>query len=170
MTRYEIQPATLTDASVIAAFNVALAAESEHLALDPPTVEAGVTAVLRDAAKGRYFVARSVDTAAGNAPDDAAGLVVGQILITYEWSDWRNGQMWWVQSVYVDPDHRRRGIFRALLEHVLEAAAAAGVAIVRLYVEQNNSPARATYTSLGLKDAGYLVMERSLSPPTNRMN
>lgn len=153
MPAYEIQPATIADAPTIAAFNIALAAESEQLHLDPPTVAAGVKAVLCDPSKGRYFVARQTG-------GSEAGTVIGQIMVTFEWSDWRNGLMWWVQSVYVHREHRRQGIFRALFDHVLDAASNEGVKIVRLYVEKDNRPARGTYASLGLSDTGYLVLER----------
>ncbi|MGC1275784.1 MAG: GNAT family N-acetyltransferase [Planctomycetaceae bacterium] len=155
MKTYEIEPATLADATTIAAFNVALASESEHLVLDPPTVAAGVRAVLDDRSKGRYFVARLTD-----GPE--SGTVIGQLMVTIEWSDWRNGPMWWVQSVYVHSDHRRQGVFRALFRHVVDAASQERVTIVRLYVEQDNAPARATYASLGLNATGYLVLERTL--------
>lgn len=161
MPTYEIEPATAADAATIAAFNVALAAESEHLVLDPPTVAAGVRAVLADCSKGRYFVARLT-----NGP--ASGTVIGQLMVTIEWSDWRNGPMWWVQSVYVHSDHRRQGVFRSLFRYVLAAASAEGVPVVRLYVEQDNAVARATYASLGLRDSGYLVLETVLSAPASR--
>ena len=153
MPPYEITPAAAADAETVAAFNVALAAESEDLALDPPTVRAGVRAVLADPAKGRYFIARLTE-----GPE--AGAVIGQLMVTTEWSDWRNGPLWWVQSVYVRQDRRRRGVFTALFRHVVEAARAAGSPGVRLYVEGHNAAARATYARLGLKDSGYLVMER----------
>ncbi|HEX6987420.1 MAG TPA: N-acetyltransferase [Planctomycetaceae bacterium] len=161
MPPFEITPATPADAETVAAFNLALAAESENLALDPPTVLAGVRAVLADPAKGRYFVARRSD-----GPD--AGAVIGQLMVTVEWSDWRNGPLWWVQSVYVRPDCRRRGVFRSLFRHALEAAKAEGAPALRLYVERHNAAARATYESLGLRETGYLVLERPLSNPTGR--
>ncbi len=150
MSELVIVPAAAADGETLAAFNVALADESEGLKLDPPTVLAGVRALLADAGKGRYFVARD---AAGDEP-------IGQIMVTVEWSDWRNGPLWWVQSVYVRPDRRRRGVFTALLRHVVDAARAAGCPAVRLYVEEHNAAARATYAALGLKDSGYVVMEQ----------
>ena len=101
MPTIQITPAAPADAETIAEFNVALAAESEHLILDPPTVLAGVRAVLADPAKGRYFVARPSEGDSGRLP-------IGQLMLTIEWSDWRNGPIWWIQSVYVHPDHRRR--------------------------------------------------------------
>lgn len=155
MSSFEISPATPDDAPTIVAFNIALAAESENRPLDAATVRAGVKAVLSDPAKGRYFVARLT---AG--PE--AGAVIGQVMVTVEWSDWRNGPLWWVQSVYVRADHRRRGVFRSLFRHVLSAAAAEGSPAVRLYVEEHNAAARATYAALGMGSTGYLVLERPL--------
>lgn len=161
MPPFEITSATPADAETVAAFNIALAAESESKALDPPTILAGVRAALADPTKGRYFVARLAD-------GREAGTVIGQLMVTVEWSDWRNGPLWWVQSVYVRPDQRRRGVFRSLFRHVLGVAEAEGVPAVRLYVEQHNAAARATYESLGLRETGYLVLERPLSAPTSR--
>lgn len=152
---FQITTATPDDVETVAAFNMALAAETEDKRLDPATVRAGVAAVLADPSKGRYFLARL----SGPAEADA---VIGQLMVTVEWSDWRNGPLWWIQSVYVRVDHRRRGVFRALFRHVLDAAKAEGSPAVRLYVEQHNKPALATYTSLGLGPTGYLVLERPL--------
>jgi len=141
--------ACLADAEVLARFNVCLAKESENLELQPATVRIGVEALLRDPAKGTYFVA------------EAGGEVVGQILITHEWSDWRNGDYWWLQSVYVRPDFRRRGVFQALFEHVLERARRqGGVAGIRLYAEKNNGPALKSYARMGMTETHYRVLER----------
>jgi len=156
MPMLTIRAATIDDAGVIAAFNEAMAWETEQKRLDPPTVRAGVEALLADPRKGRYFVACVIDEA-------GAERVVGQLMHTWEWSDWRNGDLWWLQSVYVDPAHRRRGVFRALCRHILEEAAhTPGVAGVRLYVESHNRDAQATYERLGFADAGYIVMETML--------
>lgn len=155
MSGFEITAATPDDAPTVVAFNIALAAESENKPLDPPTVCAGVKAVLSDPAKGRYYVARLT---AG--PE--VGAIIGQLMVTVEWSDWRDGPLWWVQSVYVREDHRRQGVFRSLFRHVLTAAKAEGSPAVRLYVEEHNAAARATYAALGLGPTGYLVLERPL--------
>ncbi len=155
MPPFEITVATPDDVATIASFNLALAEESEAKRLDPATVLAGVGAVLGDLTKGRYFVARSMEPA-------EAGAVVGQLMVTLEWSDWRNGPMWWVQSVYVRQDFRRRGVLRALFAHVLAQAKREGSPAVRLYVEEHNAAARATYASLGMTGTGYLVLERAL--------
>ncbi len=148
-----VRPAAPADAAVIAAFNQALALESEAKALDPATLAAGVAACLADGAKGRYWVA------------EQGGQVVGQLLVTTEWSDWRDGWFWWIQSVYVAPAARQSGVFRALYRHV-EAAAAADPAVVgiRLYVERDNARAQEVYAALGLVLGPYLVMERCPLP------
>jgi len=146
-----IRPAVAADASRIADFNVRLAAESESKSLDPGTVRAGVETLLAVPAHGRYYLA--------TADED----VIGQLLITYEWSDWRNAQFWWIQSVYVAPEYRRRGVFSALYGHVAALARVdPGVCGLRLYVEEHNARAVATYSALGLEHAGYHVMEIDL--------
>ncbi len=136
---------------VIAQFNLHLARESEHLDLEPARVRAGVEAVLRDPAKGLYFVA------------EEGGRVIGQLLITHEWSDWRNGDFWWLQSVYVQRDFRRHGVFKALFEFVLaRAASQSDVCGVRLYMEADNDRAREAYERSGMKETNYLVFERAV--------
>ena len=152
MSGFTVSPATPDDAATIAGFNVAIAAETEDLALDPATVRAGVVALLADAGKGRYFVARP-------AGDDG-GDVCGQLMVTTEWSDWRNGDWWWVQSVYVAAPHRRRGAFAALLDHAADAALAAGAVGLRLYVERENAAAQAAYARRGFAETAYRLWER----------
>ena len=126
-----IRRATLADAPVVADFNLRLAAESEHLRLDPECVATGVAAVLSDASKGIYFVA------------DADGALVGQLMITYEWSDWRNGNLWWLQSVYVKEEFRGQGVFKALFRHLENLARTRDdVAGLRLYMHADNERAR----------------------------
>jgi ribosomal protein S18 acetylase RimI-like enzyme len=143
-----VRPAVQTDAEFLARGNIAMALEAEHKQLDPATVRLGVRAVLEDPGKGRYFVAERDDQ------------VVGQLMITYEWSDWRNGTFWWIQSVYVIPAARRTGVFRALFRH-LETLAERDRSVcgIRLYVERENERAQATYRRCGLEDGGYRVME-----------
>jgi ribosomal protein S18 acetylase RimI-like enzyme len=144
-----LRRATPADAAVIAEFNRRLAQETEDKTLDDATLSAGVAAVLADPLRGLYFVAER---------DDA---VVGQLMITTEWSDWRNGWIWWIQSVYVRHDARRQGVFRALYQHV-ESAARADPQVVglRLYVEHDNHTAQQTYLGMGMERTGYLVLER----------
>jgi len=143
-----IREATPEDASTIAAFNSAMAVETEGRALEPHLIGPGVAAILSDATKGRYWVA-IID-----------GEIVGQIMVTYEWSDWRNGDLWWIQSVYVSEDHRRQGVFSGLYRHLESLARAApGCCGIRLYVEEGNTNAQSTYHALGMIRPGYVVME-----------
>jgi ribosomal protein S18 acetylase RimI-like enzyme len=149
MSEIVVRKAVLADWPTIALFNRRLAEETESLVLDPETLEAGVKAALADATKARYYVACTAD-----------GRIVGQLMHTYEWSDWRNGDIWWLQSVYVEPDHRGQGVFRQLFDFVaVRAKADPGVVGMRLYVEDHNERAQAVYERLGLKAAGYRVME-----------
>ena len=144
----KILPATPADAAIVTEFNLRLAAETEQLQLPPETVRAGVAAVLGDAHKGLYFLA------------ETDGQIIGQVMITYEWSDWRNGNLWWLQSVYVRPEFRGRGVFRALFAHLQELARSRqDVAGLRLYMHYENATARRTYERLGMKRAGYEVLE-----------
>jgi GNAT superfamily N-acetyltransferase len=147
-----IRQATLENAAIIADYNVALADESENLKLEPARVRAGVEALLRDPGKGTYYIAVS------------EGEVVGQLLITHEWSDWRNGDIWWLQSVYVRPDFRRRGVFKALFDFVhAEAVRAKEVCCLRLYMETDNNRAREAYHRMGMTETHYEVLERVIS-------
>ncbi|MBV9124377.1 MAG: GNAT family N-acetyltransferase [Planctomycetes bacterium] len=144
-----IRPATPADAPVIIEFNRRLAEETEGKVLDPSQLTAGVRAGLADPGKGLYFVAEEENA------------FLGQLLITFEWSDWRNGWIWWIQSVYVRPEARRRGVFRALFEHVERLARQDPEVIgLRLYVENGNRAAQEVYARMGMKAAGYLVLER----------
>lgn len=125
-----------------------MAKETEGRPLDPGLINPGVEAVLADPEKGRYWLA------------EADGVVAGQIMVTYEWSDWRNGMLWWIQSVYIHEDYRRKGVFSSLYRHVESLARLdKGVCGLRLYVEQENKRAQATYSKLGMVMPGYLVME-----------
>ena len=143
-----VRDARSEDAAALIANNSAMAWETEGKTLDPHRIGPGVAKVLADESLGRYWVAES------------DGTVVGQIMVTYEWSDWRNGNLWWIQSVYVHPDWRRKGVFTALYRHVESRAAAEPEAIgLRLYVEENNTRAQQTYTALGMLKPGYVVME-----------
>ena len=137
------------DAPVLAEYNRRMALETEDKELDSETVSRGVAQGLRQPDKCRYFVAESGDQ------------VVGQAMVTYEWSDWRNGDLWWIQSVYVHPDHRRQGICTRLFRHIESLAReAAGVCGLRLYVEEDNAVGQAVYKKLGMSHTGYHVYER----------
>ncbi len=144
-----IRRAGPADAAVVAEFNRLLALESEGKTLDAAVLAAGVAAGLADPNKSVYFLA------------EENGKAVGQIMYTMEWSDWRNGWFWWIQSVYVRAEARRRGVFRALYEHVYQAAKADGHVIgLRLYVESANHVAQETYRRMGMEAAGYFVLQR----------
>ena len=144
----QIREALESDAGQIAEFNSRLAAETEGMQLLPGVVVPGVEAMLADPSKGRYWVAES------------GGRIVGQIMVTYEWSDWRNGMIWWIQSVYVHGEYRRSGVFSALYRHVETLARKdPGVCGIRLYVERENSRARQTYASLGMARTDYRIMQ-----------
>jgi GNAT superfamily N-acetyltransferase len=147
-----IRKADTRDAQVVAEFNLLLALETEDLRLDADCVSAGVTALLNDPAKGLYFVAES------------GGRVAGQVMITYEWSDWRNGNLWWLQSVYVKHEFRGQGVFRALFRHVEELARQdKHVWGLRLYMHAENARARRSYEQLGMGQTPYVVFEKGLS-------
>lgn len=143
-----IRRAKPADAPVVVEFNRLLAEESEGKNLDLKVLTPGVAAALADERKALYFVA------------EEEGTILGQTMITFEWSDWRNGWIWWIQSVYVRPEARRRGVFKALYEHVVQSARTAGVVGLRLYVERENHVARKTYDRLGMGPTGYIVLER----------
>ncbi len=143
-----IRAANLTDAETIAAYNAAMARETEHLELDRARLLEGVRAVLQDPHKGFYVVA------------ETGGRVVGQMMVTFEWSDWRNGVFWWIQSVYVHPDFRGRGVFTEIYNHVAARAKSdGGVCGLRLYVERDNRNAQRTYERLGMAKASYEIYE-----------
>lgn len=147
----DIRAASVDDVARLVEWACAMARETEDKRLDPDVVRRGISAVLDEPRRGRYLVA------------DAGGQPVGTLMLTYEWSDWRCADWWWIQSVYVDPGHRRRGVYRALYAHVLaQARASDGVCGLRLYVEKENAPAQATYAALGMGDAGYLMFEQPL--------
>ena len=143
----QIRPATPDDVAWIAAANRALARETEDLVLDAEIVTHAVSEVLRDPTRGSYLLAESEEH------------LIGQLLITREWSDWRNGWYWWIQSVYVAPAMRRRGVYRELHAHVLAESRAAGALALKLYVDHDNERARTTYRSLGMKLARYDIFE-----------
>lgn len=147
-----VRDAVVSDVDVIVDANVAMAMESEGKVLDRAVVDRGVLHLLRDPERGRYLVAVVVD-ACGREE------VVGQLMLTREWSDWRDGWWWWIQSVSVQPAWRRRGAYRALHDAVVaEVEAAPDVCGVRLYVEPENHTAQTTYRAMGMTES-YRVME-----------
>lgn len=141
-----VRQATISDHKIVVAFNSALALETEGLNLEEATVGAGVRWALEHPDVGPYFLA------------ERSGRVVGQCMVTHEWSDWRNGWLWWFQSVYVHADHRRFGVFRAMFKHVETLAGQRkDVCGLRLYVEKDNSGAMGAYAKLGMHPSGHLV-------------
>lgn len=140
--------ATFSDIDVLAANHRAMALETENKTLDVTTTIAGTRAVIDDSAKGFYLIA------------ERDGQTVGQLLVTFEWSDWRCGTFWWIQSVYVIPEARRTGVYRALHDYVFDAARKAqNVCGVRLYVDKDNHRAQATYRAMGMEHAHYDIYE-----------
>ncbi|MXZ90589.1 MAG: GNAT family N-acetyltransferase [Chloroflexi bacterium] len=144
----EIRVAEASDTATIAEFNAAMALESEGVALDMDVLTAGVQAALADSSRAFYLL--------GNVAGDPAG----QLMVTYEWSDWRNGWIWWVQSVYVKPEFRRQGVYRRLYRRLEAMAAKQGdVRGIRLYVMRENIGAKRTYESLGMHHSEYDLYE-----------
>ena len=157
MTRLRIRDAEPADRDLIADWMIAMAWETEQKRLDPGTVRAGVEAGLADAAKARYFVAMREVEVAGR---ETIAVAAGTLMFTHEWSDWRNGDWWWIQSVYVAPEHRRQGVYQAMHKHVAALARATPDVIgLRLYVERANTAAQSTYRALAMDDAGYAIFE-----------
>lgn len=142
-----LRPARPADVPALVEHNRLLALESESLVLDPTVLRLGVAAAVECPDKGRYFLA------------EEAQQVVGQLMVTREWSDWRNGWMWWIQSVYVREGYRNRGLFRCLFEHVRHEAAKEGAVGLRLYVEKDNVAAQKVYLRLGMVQSDYFVFE-----------
>jgi len=145
-----IRKGTPADAPVIIDYNRRMAQETEGKRLDDAVLTAGVMRALADPAKGIYFVGQ----------EDSE--VLGQMMITWEWSDWRNGWFWWIQSVYVRGDARRKGVFKALFEHVCQAAKQSEDVIgIRLYVDRHNEAAKKAYLRLGFVITDYDMLEQS---------
>lgn len=146
-----VRPATPADHEQLTDWALAMALETEHKRLQADIVRRGVGIALANPAHGRYWIAERGGQAAGTA------------MVTYEWSDWRAADWWWLQSVYVAPAHRRCGVFRALYAQIQREARAAGnVCGLRLYVEKQNLHAQHTYLDLGMRDAGYFMYEAPL--------
>ena len=143
-----IRLATDSDVSALVEFNQAMALETEGKTLDAKTLTSGVTAVFADTEKGFYVVAED------------NGEIVGGLMVTTEWSDWRNSWFWWIQSVYIRPVGRGKGIYKQLYQFVKQKAADnGGVCGFRLYVEKENESAQAVYEKLGMEKTYYLMYE-----------
>jgi GNAT superfamily N-acetyltransferase len=146
-----IRPALPADLAALVQWNAAMAWETEHKQLDPTVLTRGVRGVFEQPQRGFYLVA------------ERDGEAVGSLLVTREWSDWRCGEFWWIQSVYVMPEARRGGVFRALYADVEQRATAAGAVGLRLYVETENRHAQATYEGLGMQRCHYFMYEMPLA-------
>ena len=143
----KIKKAVPEDLPAISEFQLKMAWETERLALHRETVENGVKAVFDNPSRGQYWVATDNNK------------VIASLLITYEWSDWRNTEVWWLQSVYVIPEFRRKGVFRKMYEFIKAEAEKQGIAGLRLYVETNNTAAQKTYEAIGMKSEHYRLYE-----------
>lgn len=150
MQQLQIRPAQMSDRETLVEGNQSLARETEGLELDLQTVASGVEHLINHPELGQYWIAETDQR------------ILGQCMITTEWSDWRNAPMWWFQSVYVWPSARRQGVFRQLHQHVVTQAQTQGVAELRLYVEKDNKVAQSTYQALGLAGGHYEVFEQTL--------
>lgn len=142
-----IRKAKHSDALTITDFQQKMAWETEHMTLVPEIISKGVNGVFEDSSLGQYYVAES------------DGLIVASLLITYEWSDWRNSNVWWFQSVYVMAEYRRTGVFRKMYSFIKDEADKNKGAGLRLYVESNNVRARKTYEALGMRSEHYTMYE-----------
>ena len=147
---YEITVGTTNDINAIAGFQVAMAMESEGTTLDLERVTRGVTMAMDNEAKGQYIVAR------------CGGKVVGSLMLTREWSDWNCQWYWWIQSVYVEPRLRGKGVYRAMYEQVKQMARNENVSQVRLYVDKTNNTAQHAYQHLGMTETHYLMYEETI--------
>ena len=150
MKRITVREAKYTDLPYLVRNNVAMAAEAERIDLDPAVLEMGVSAVFDDPARGIYFIA------------EIGGTPAGSLMVTKEWSDWRCAWYWWIQSVYVPPEFRRRSVYSYMHRHVMEAARNERVYSVRLYVSRSNESAIKTYESIGMKRSHYDMFDVEL--------
>ena len=147
MEKY-IRNAKPKDIETIAEYNIKMALETENKYLDKEIIIAGVSSIINDSSKGMYWVM------------EMNKIIIGQLMVTYEWSDWRNGMMWWIQSVYVPKEQRRQGVYSKMYNNLLDIAQIDSECCgIRLYVEKDNKKARQTYEKLGMKNAGYEIME-----------
>jgi len=147
-----IRRAKIGDAATLAAFNQLLAQETEGRALEKSIILRGVRNLLRDRSRGFYLLAEEDDS------------IVGALMVTFEWSDWRNANFWWIQSVYVRKEFRQRGVYRKLHEQVCKLAKQSKSCGIRLYVEKENLVAQKTYNRLGMNEACYKMFEANFGP------
>lgn len=144
----KIRPAVPADAATIARFQEQMAKETEGITLDAEVVGKGVNSIFGDSSRGIYYVL------------EVEGRIIASLLITYEWSEWRNGQVWWIQSVYVEKDFRGQGIFKRLYAYIQSLAASdENICGIRLYVDNTNTAAQKVYQSIGMNGDHYKVYE-----------
>ncbi len=145
---FDYREASPADVATIVDFQVAMARETEELELDREVCTRGVQALFEDPSRGRYFLAES------------GGTVIASLMITYEWSDWRNGSVWWIQSVYVLPELRQQRVYAGLYDHVKRLVEADdSLRGIRLYVDRRNTSAQSVYERCGMRGDHYLVFE-----------
>ncbi len=144
----KVKEALEVHAGGIVEFQIAMAMETENLRLDRNLVEKGVKAVFDDVAKGKYYVAQDDDK------------LIASLMITYEWSDWRNGNVYWIQSVYVLPEYRGKGVFKEMYLHIKDSVKnTPGLSGIRLYVDRNNHRAQKVYNKIGMDGSHYQLFE-----------
>jgi ribosomal protein S18 acetylase RimI-like enzyme len=144
----KIRQAILEDANALADFNIKMAYETEAIKLKPEVITAGVKKMIENPAMGFYLVV------------EVDNVIQASLMVTTEWSDWRNGLFWWIQSVYVQPDYRRKGLYSAMYNQVRKLSLSqANVCGYRLYVERDNINAKKTYQSLGMHETEYFLYE-----------
>ena len=151
-----IRFATMEDASTIANNNIMLAEESEGMKISYDETLEGVKRIIENKNLGFYIVA------------EENGRIAGQLMITYEWSDWRAKQIWWLQSIYVKKEWRKRGVMKKMIEKIFEMAMEKNVALIRLYVHEKNEGAIKAYERAGMKRAPYIIYEESIPRTTNK--
>ncbi len=162
LENFSVREASWSDLEHLVEFNAAMAQETEGRLLEKDRLRSGAEAVLSSPSRGVYVVGEH-----GEGPQERQ--VIGQLLITYEWSDWRNANFWWIQSVYVHPDWRNRGVFRSMYHYVLhQAESRSDVCGIRLYVEQDNAKAITVYDKLGLQPTPYRVIEVDFILPPSK--
>jgi ribosomal protein S18 acetylase RimI-like enzyme len=138
------------DIDTIVQFQADMAMESEGCVLDKEKVTKGVTAAMLDDSKGIYWVAKTDER------------TIGSLMITREWSDWNNEWYWWIQSVYVTPEYRKQGVYKAMYQKVKDAAKENNVSQIRLYADKTNLSAQKAYQSLGMHESHYLMFEEEI--------
>ena len=147
---FEVSRGEVCDIDTIVQFQADMAMESEGCVLDKEKVTKGVTAAMLDDSKGIYWVAKY------------EGRTIGSLMITREWSDWNNEWYWWIQSVYVTPEYRKQGVYKAMYQKVKDAAKENNVSQIRLYADKTNLSAKKAYQSLGMHESHYLMFEEDL--------